>query len=231
MLKYFLPIALAVAGVSNADCFYIGGDVGITDFDTVKEHRIWDGSTPAIMLRHELCQMAHVNFVGGGFIGYNWDFPQCFDLSVEAFGNGYTSVDELRHEMSAGVSSPNVLKNKQKYSFGARILPGYWFSCKAEGHLIGGYTFGGFSFKDTGVFGLASKKYHASGYQIGAGGTIQVRSNIYLRLDTVYNGYQHRNVTGAAPSTAQGGPVGGVTTTYKLINSSIDSTVAIIYGF
>jgi opacity protein-like surface antigen len=231
MLKYFLPIALAVAGVSNASYFYIGGGVGVTDFDTVLEHRIWTPTATNPLTTHELDQMGHVNFVGGGFVGYNWDLSHCFDLCVEAFGNGYTSVSKIRHEMSAAVTSPNMLESKQSYSFGARVLPGYRFSCKAEGHLIGGYTFGGFKFTDNGVYGLASKSYHSNGYQVGAGTTVEVYPSLCLRLDTVYNGYQHRNVRGAAPSTAQGGPAGAVYTTYKLRNSSVDSTVSILYGF
>ena len=211
--------------------FYIGGDLGISTQRAKKTHQILNGA--GVALKREIHDLGQFGFTGGGFAGYNYCHPSCFDLGMEIFANGFTTEAKAVHQTSSsGITIPTKLKVTQRYNFGGRVLPGYQFSDKTEGHLILGYTLGGFKLKDSGVYGHVSENFDANGFQIGLGATLGVTRHISFRLDSIYSGYtRHFNSSGRAPSSAEGGPSGGVTAKYQVRVSTVDSTLSLAYGF
>ncbi len=234
MKKCFLFFALIMANLAHADSMYVGGSIGISALESKKDHQILNGA--GVALKSEQHDLGHFGFVGGGFVGYNFDLScyvdEGYDAGVEFFANGFTTQAQAAHNISSSVTVPSVLKVSQNYNYGVRILPGYWFSDCMEGHLIVGYTRGGFKLTDNGVYGVTSNSFALNGYQVGLGTTFQLSECLAFRLDSVYSGYSNnRNITGIAPTVAQGGPAGAATTNYRLKTSTVDTTISLVYSF
>jgi opacity protein-like surface antigen len=230
MWKYLLACALVLTSFAYGNSFYVGGSVGVSALNAKKDHQILGAAD--VVLKSEKHDLGRFGFIGGGFIGYNFDFCQCYDLGAEFFGNGFTTHAKATHDVSSTVSIPSELKISQRYNWGFRVLPGVRFCNPVEAHAIVGYTRGGFKLHDNGVYGITSKNFSANGYQVGAGTSFALNSCFSIRLDVIYSGYPNKlNAIGIAPSVAEGGPTGGVITDYEIRTSAVDSTLSFVFGF
>jgi hypothetical protein len=109
VLKKLGIIVLLLSASVYADNFYVGGSVGLSALESDKKTAIPDE-------RHDL---GGFGFIGGGFVGYNFCLPCCFDAGLEVFINGNTTKAKLFH-----YEDSTKLHVSSKYNWGVRALPG-----------------------------------------------------------------------------------------------------------
>jgi len=205
----FLAIFSMIATSANASYFYLGGQGGITFSKTAEK-------TISPTEQHNL---GGYGFVGGGFVGYNFDFGcERFDFGVEGFIVGNTTKNHIFHRQNDA-----KVTIRSNYDWGFRALPGYQLYQCVEAHLIAGYVRGNFRIKDTGTYGTISKTFNSDGYQVGCGLTVDISNCMAFRFDTVFNGYCLQNNRGLTTTD--------LVNTYSVRANSLDSTLSLLFHF
>lgn len=210
-------LALAILGVSgvanaNSDGFYAGLGIGASSF--FDRHST---SVPAIPFNSS-ADLGKIGFIGGGLLGYNWDFPSRFNFGMEVFLNGTTAKASLND----GVDTYTA---KSRYNYGFRILPGYKWNCDTVSYVILGVANGNFntSYTDNLRNRSGSTNFNRTGWQVGLGSATNVWCNkLFLRGDIIYTGYGTRNVNG----TYIGEPA-----TFGHRLSTLDAMISLVYKF
>ena len=206
MKKFFalMMVSLLTASTTYAH-FYIGGEVGLSMLK----------SRERTTIPPEQHDLGGFGCVGGGFFGYN--FGHKFDCGIEGFIVGDSARNTVLHHQNN-----SKLSVKNRYIWGARVLPGYRFFKKVEAHLVAGYARGYFKLHDSGAYGTVSKNFCTNGYQVGAGLTITASKCIDVRVDEIYTGYASKSMKGVGSTGA---------TIYSIKPYTFDSTVAVIFKF
>ncbi len=190
------------SNVVFANNFYIGADIG------------------AIALQNKLSLLEGVfdggafGFVGGGFGGYTYNVTNQWNLGLEGFIDGTAvTINDVVHA-GPTVASTTI---KDRYNGGVRLLPGYQFLKRVEGHVLVGYVRGNFNFSDTDHH--LNTNFAANGFQFGLGSSIGVFDNFSVRGDMIYNGYQSHTILASSGDAHKSQP------------SSLAGTVSAVYSF
>lgn len=186
---YFFCVSSVFAGqmetsLINKNGFYIGADIGVADLMNKESHSVMPESH----------QLSDIGAVGGIFIGYDYGFNHYLRGALEGFVDATGLNTSIQH-------ASNTYKMKQYYNIGIRVLPEYVFTPFTVGHVILGYVNGRFNINDNGVYGLINTNYNRNGFQVGLGVTTAVRSNIFLRLDALYDAYTSNTNQGVGLTT------------------------------
>mgnify|MGYP000561880903 CR=1 FL=1 len=186
--------------------FYFGGNLGAGDFINKEMHTV----------QPETHQLGSVNFIGGAFIGYDYEFMPRLHGAVEVFGDATGFNLAISHP-------PYIYTMKQRYDIGVRVLPAYFFNPDFSTHVILGYVNGGFKINDDGTYGFINQKYNQSGFQTGLGFTNNLGANFSYRVDGIYNIFGCQNSIGTTSS--------GQYQTYSNTFSSFIAELSLIYQF
>lgn len=224
MMSWFKKIQYAalLSLASNAFCgvmgeyntydgFYVGGDIGISDFNT-SITTFYPSST------HHL---ASTGIVGGALVGYDYTVPTLdrFKIGIEFLANA------AGLNVKSSTNSNNNMTGNSRYNLAPRVLPGFLFYDKVVGHVIIGYTNGNFNLDDTGVNGFVNKTANLSGFQIGLGMKTELVQDFTLRLDAVYSIYQSLSATGGTNNNLYSFQK------YTLEPSTLEGNLILIYKF
>lgn len=199
------------------DNFYVGADIGLSDLQDKTNHTV----SP------ETHYLGGIGIVGGGLIGYDISMTPRLKMGIEGFGNAAGLNTSIQHyNQTTGIQDTSE-KISSRYNAGVRVLPGYFFTPYNEGHLIIGYSNGGFKHTDNGTYGYLDTSFHKNGIQGGAGWkTILLNQHTILRLDVIYTGYASQSSTGLGLS--------GSGSTYQYYNdnlSTLEADLSLIYKF
>jgi outer membrane immunogenic protein len=161
--------------------------------------------------------------VGGGLIGYGWDFSDMFSLGwgapylgVEAFGN-YSGVDSS-YSITPGAGLSFAHNFKARGGWGVSALPGLKLSPTLLAYARLGYDWSDLRVNESitapGVFASATTKHTSGGFNWGFGMEGLVIDNWSVRAE-----YTHTNYTNFT----------SLTTNYKPADNQV--MAAVIYHF
>lgn len=167
--------------------FYVGIDMGVSDFQDKTSHTILP----------ETHHLGGLGVVGGGFVGYDFRLMNTLMLGLEGFANATGLNTSIQHYYQTTGVQDNSEKISSRYNLGVRLLPGLQLNQEHEGHLIIGYSNASFKHLDNGTYGYLDTGFHQHGLQVGAGWKTNVLNrNTLLRLDVLYTRYASQNSTG-----------------------------------
>ena len=186
--------------------FYFGGDIGAANFIDKEMHTV----------NPETHQLGSVGIIGGGYIGYDYQFMPQFHGSLELFGDATGFNLAISHPSTA-------YQIKQRYDIGLRVLPTYFITPQTAAHVILGYVNGGFKLHDNGTYGYINERFNQSGFQTGLGLTNEIYQSFLIRVDGIYNIFGHQNLLGTTSN--------GQYQTYCNTFSSFIGELSLIYQF
>ena len=178
----FLSLLSMLSTSAYASHLYVGGQLGLSFLET--KH-----TSVANSIKHDL---GGFGFVGGGFVGYDFEFCKMYDLGVEVFIAGNTAENKVDY-----IDTDSKVRVHSTYNYGVRVLPGFQLMENVEVHLIAGYTRGNFHIKENTGISRISKTHEANGYQVGGGLTLDMGCHFAWRFDGVFNGYFYNRHHGA----------------------------------
>lgn len=172
--------------------FYIGGDVGVANLLDKESTLYVPGS-------YDTHQFSATGFVGGGMIGYDYDFNDRLKLGVEGFIQG-TALNIAAKQLYGTQPSYRV---NMRYNTGVRVLPGYAFSPDTIGHVLLGYSYAKFHLNDNGNYGFINQNVSSNGFQSGLGIRVPCYfKNLSLRGDMIYTTYAANTALGLSSALA-----------------------------
>lgn len=172
---------------THLGAYYIGASLGISDLQDTTSHEV----TP------ETHHLSGLGILGGGFVGYNFNFTPKIYAGLEGFANATGLNSSIKHyDQATGIQdhSENI---RSRYNLGLRLIPGFQFTPENEGHLIIGYSNASFKHSDNGTYGYLDTTFNQNGFQTGAGWKTQFfNPNMLVRLDVLYTVYSGQLSTG-----------------------------------
>lgn len=193
------------------DGFYIGADLGVSDF-MLRNH------TTATPDTHTL---GSLGVVGGGLIGYDYSLRTSIKLGLEGFMNA-TGLNVAANQNYNGNPS---FRGHLKYNVGFRLLPGYEISPGTISYALIGYSNGRFNIRDNGDYGFISDSFNRSGIQGGLGLKTILYKNLSIRGDLLYSYYDSQTNYGLTNTSPQ------LVQTYQSRLSTFEGDLTLVYKF
>lgn len=217
----FLALALLASQASQAltvtpenclycDRFYVGAMAGIAS--------VYDRESTSSPTRN-VHNLSAAGPIGGGIVGFDFCLYEQVRFELEGFVNA-TSINMSANQDFAPQSSYTV---KMRYNAGLRGMPTYEFTPHTAGHLILGYSYGKFSIRDTGNYGLVNKMFGQNGIQYGVGMETFLAKWLLLRGDIIYTAYPSQSTNGVTTSTPSSSQI------YENKLSTLEADLALIY--
>lgn len=204
-----LSLAGSMGGTTTSPMngFYLGGDIGLANLLNKESHAVLP----------ETHQLGTLGIAGGGLLGYEQLFTSTLRLGLEIFADATGLNMAIDHTNAS-------YKMNQRYDLGVRVLPAYAFTPDTAGHLLLGYVNGKFNILDNGVYGNVNNGFHQNGFQGGLGVSNLLASNLFVRLDALYDVY-------AANTTLGTGLAANPTQSYTNSFSGFMGELSLVYKF
>lgn len=197
--------------------FYVGGTIGVSDLQDTANHEV----------QPETHHLGGFGILGGGILGYQWNFASQFTISLEGFANASGLNTSIQHyDQSTGMQD-NSEKMHSRYNAGIRVMPGIQFSPQQEAHLIIGYSNANFKHTDNGTYGFIDTDCNKNGIQAGAGWkTGFFNPAVLIRLDVLYTNYQGQRSIGLGLPDS-----GSIFQFYNNQFNTLEADLSLIYQF
>jgi len=161
--------------------FYAGVHLGVVGAGDIKATNQVTGAS---------VKFNDTNFIGGGHLGYNYEFPQGFVIGLEGDFD-YTGLSKTQN--FAGPTFTESDKFKSDWQASIRARAGYAFD-RVMPYVTGGVAFANEKFTVsgfntvTGSFG-GSKSDTRTGWTVGGGVEYAMTDNILLRAEVRYSDF------------------------------------------
>lgn len=176
---------------------YAGVNVGLVSGDIEAEYDLSPLSLGSVSGEEDL-----TGFEGGAFVGYRHAFDNGLVLGAEIGG----LLGEADAEADGVFVTGDEFSIEKAREFYVSVKPGYVFSERVYGYLIGGYQQAVFDWEYAVGGSTASGDESFDGYHFGAGAEYMPMNDVSFRLEYKYQSYEDESFTtpGVGTETYEG---------------------------
>lgn len=127
-------------------------------------------------------------FLGGAFIGMNWEAMPLVVLGVEAEGN----LGQVRGNWYAGVNLPET---RHDWNAAARFRAGYLFNPATMLYASAGFAFGELELSQSFFSDVTTRSAMVSGAQLGLGLETRMSEHVSVRAEGIYTFFGQETFT------------------------------------